>query len=139
MIRNWTAYCTTCKQTLYEVPNGNMVEAAGKIHAKETGHDVIVGLRVAVETEAVQAPGYTITATLHPRGITVMACDRGNTIGTGGEQYGAGRILHVAGGFVLYIPYAQCAEEAEVQARAVHRHLYGKLRVSPNDIENMKD
>jgi hypothetical protein len=51
-MEKWTAYCMTCKAIVthcgepVEWPNGPMVDAAAKLHAKECEHEVIVGYRV---------------------------------------------------------------------------------------------
>lgn len=49
----WIAYCTECNKELDRMQNGSMAEAAGRIHSRKTGHDVIVGYDPAEIEEAV--------------------------------------------------------------------------------------
>ena len=35
----WSAYCLRCQAYLAQWPNGAMVEAAGRLHVEQTGHE----------------------------------------------------------------------------------------------------
>ena len=42
----WYAYCTNCKNYVFEANNGNFVECQAKIHQKEKQHEIIVGYKL---------------------------------------------------------------------------------------------
>lgn len=41
----WVAFCITCGRELKANIKGNVVESIAKLHAKKSGHSVIVGNR----------------------------------------------------------------------------------------------
>jgi hypothetical protein len=43
----YTAYCPACEKHIDTAPNGPMVEAAARLHVRETEHTVIVGTSFA--------------------------------------------------------------------------------------------
>jgi len=45
----WVAYCVKCREVIKVAPNGNMVSAYARNHAKNCGGDMIVGYYENVE------------------------------------------------------------------------------------------
>lgn len=52
----WVAYCLEEKREIERAPNGEWVEAAGRVHARNTGHKVIVGFVLEPGKHWVQEP-----------------------------------------------------------------------------------
>ncbi len=45
-MREWVAFCTVCHVGIGRAKSGTWVEARARLHAKETGHTVIIGLEI---------------------------------------------------------------------------------------------
>jgi hypothetical protein len=43
----WIAYCPECKKQIEACPNGVFAEACARMHSKDTGHKVLLGLEVS--------------------------------------------------------------------------------------------
>lgn len=39
----WTVYCLDCEETLDNAVNGSLMQAVAEIHARKTGHRVLLG------------------------------------------------------------------------------------------------